>query len=52
MSQRVRARATTVTTAAVMFHGENVVSETGIVRPSCCSMKEPGVAAVSGPDPE
>ena len=36
-----------------MFHQEKVVSETGTVRPSRLSVRnEPGVAAVSGPEPE
>ena len=46
------ATTTTVATAAIMFQLENVVSVTGRVPPSCSAMKESGVAAVSGPDPE
>ena len=52
MSHRASATRTTVATTAVRFQAENVVSVMGTVRPSCSSMKEPGVAAVSGPDPE
>ena len=39
-----------VATAAAMFHQVKIVSLTGMVRPSCSAMKEPSVAAVSGPE--
>jgi len=36
----------------MMFHHENVVCEMGMTWPTCFSMNDPGVAAVSGPEPE